>query len=161
MRRRTRRFAISAAAAPPILAIAAALAVGGSAGGCTHGGAPSPAPTATPASFEGTWKWICCDGKYSGTLALSQDGSTLAGSMEGGLEGVAAEVHGSVDGSRASLVRGKPGSEQRYRVQVDGTGEAMAGSFDGFHDAMAGTDFKARRVSRHRPAQPAETVHER
>lgn len=100
-----------------------------------------------PSSFSGTWRWVCCTGKLTGTLSLTQKGTDVTGELRGpGDE--SRVVHGTVDGTMLRFTGGSGPNEQRYTLQVDASGEAMRGAFEGEHDPAADTDFVAHRVAR-------------
>ncbi len=110
---------------------------------------PPPKPvTGPPASFAGNWKWVCCDGKYSGTMTLTQEGATVKGTMTATALEESPDVTGTVDGTLLDLERKGGGGTLHYMLRGDSTSNALSGFFEGAHDPMAATDFLARRVSR-------------
>src|SRR4051812_42126217 len=61
----------------------------------------SALPADSPADM---WRWRCCNGRYSGGLALSQTGQQLQGIFLSD-EGMGTYVDGNVEGSRLTFTR--------------------------------------------------------
>ncbi|HVO31494.1 MAG TPA: hypothetical protein VMV18_12185, partial [bacterium] len=83
-----------------------------------------------PSSFAGTWSWVCCSGKLTGTLVLTQNGTDVSGELRGPGDDHR-PVKGTVDGTMLLFTGGSGINEQRYTLQVDASGEAMRGAFRG------------------------------
>jgi len=111
-----------------------------------------------PASMAGTWKWVCCGGKYSGTLTLTQSGADVKGTMSPSAEtaalvlssdsiiSYAGPVTGRIDGTILMLDRTTTNGSLHIALRGDATGDALDGNFEGPHDATASTDLVARRI---------------
>ena len=136
-----------------LVALAAALAA------CKE--APQKVETSgPPSSVAGTWKWVCCDGQYSGTMNLTQIGADVTGTLapsqatldlvttSAALIAGAGPISGHVDGTLLALDRATTSGSLHIFLRGDSTGEALSGRFEGPHDPAAKTDLLAHRVAR-------------
>jgi hypothetical protein len=119
---------------------------------------PKVETSGPPSAFGGTWKWVCCDGKYSGTMQLNQTGADVTGTLAPSEETAAlvltsaALIAGAgpitrhVDGTLLAIDRQTTAGTLHIYLRGDSTGAALRGNFDGPHDPMAATDMLAHRV---------------
>ena len=120
---------------------------------------PKVETSGPPSAFGGSWKWVCCDGKYSGTMMLEQNGTDVRGTLAPSEETAAlvvtsaaliagtGPITGRVDGTLLAIDRATTAGTLHIWLRGDATGEALRGNFDGPHDPMAATDMIARRVA--------------
>jgi hypothetical protein len=98
--------------------------------------------TRNPASkldISGTWKYVCCIGKYWGEIDFAVDENNR---IKGQLYDMAAKTGGAIEGTvKGNIVlftRNK--GEQDYKLNLNDDGTAMSGFFVGNHDGTVGTE---------------------
>jgi hypothetical protein len=109
--------------------------------------AAAPAPLPDPGMAD-MWRWTCCNGRYSGGLALTQSGQQLRGIFLSD-EGMGTYVDGSSDGPRLTFTRrwlnaGRLYS-QIYSVLRSPDAQRLEGSFVETHAPGPAIEFSAER----------------
>lgn len=101
---------------------------------------------ATPAAREagsgynitGTWKFVCCSGKYWGETELTQEGNKIQGQWFDMANKSGGAISGSINGNRVLFSRAN--GAQDYNVTLSADGKTMKGFFVGNHDGSVGTE---------------------
>ena len=95
----------------------------------------------------GNWSWVIPGSHYSGrmTLRQSHEGS-ITGTMYDAGDGETGVLTGRTKGNFVEFKRvWGENYEQQYKLALSANGKKLVGTFDGFRDLSAGTDFEANR----------------
>jgi len=103
---------------------------------------------AAPESVADIWHWRCCNGRYTGGLALSQEAEQLRGIFLAD-EGMGTYVDGTIQGRQVVFTRrwlnaGRPFS-QIYTATLSPDGRQLEGSFVETHAPGPAIGFSAER----------------
>jgi len=122
--------------------------------------------SAAEARVADMWHWRCCNGRYSGGLAITQAGEQLRGIFLGD-QGMGTYVDGTIEGQRLVFTRrwlngGRPYS-QIYTAVLSDDGLRLTGSFIETHAPGPSIDFDAERrfqpdLHDFNPVSPADGV---
>ena len=89
--------------------------------------------------ISGTWKFICCNGKYWGETELSLDESNkIKGQWFDKANTSGGTIEGTVKGDTVLFTRNR--GEQDYKLTLSTDGNTMSGFFVGNHDGSVGTE---------------------
>ncbi len=106
--------------------------------------------------INGTWKFICCSGKYWGEIDLTVDETnTIKGRFYDMANKSGGTVDGTVKGKNILFTRNK--GEQDYKLTLSDDGNTMSGFFVGVHDSSVGTEVTMTRGGAQPPAEGAFT----
>lgn len=90
-------------------------------------------------NISGTWKFVCCNGKYWGEVDLNQDeNNKINGRFYDLANKSGGTIAGSVKGNMVIFTRNK--NEQDYKLTISDDGKTLSGFFVGSHDPSAGTE---------------------
>jgi len=104
----------------------------------------------------GTWKFVCCDGKYWGEIDLSDDErSKITGRFYDLANKSGGTIDGTVTGKSVQFTRNN--GKQDYKLTLSDDGNTMSGFFVGAHDGSAGTEITMTRGDALPPAGDAFT----
>lgn len=106
--------------------------------------------------ISGTWRFICCSGKYWGEIDITTDeGSKMKGQFYDMANKSGGTIEGTVSENIVLFTRNK--GEQNYKLTLGADGRTMSGFFVGIHDGSVGTEVT---MTRKDPADllPAEGV---
>ena len=102
--------------------------------------------------ISGTWKFVCCSGKYWGEIDLTvNETNTIKGRFYDMANKSGGTVDGTVQGKNILFTRNK--GEQDYKLTLSDDGNTMSGFFVGVHDGSAGTEITMIRGSAQPPAE--------
>lgn len=89
--------------------------------------------------ISGTWKFVCCSGKYWGEIDLAMDENNK---IKGQYYDMANKSGGTIDGTIKgnSLLFTRNKGEQDYKLTLSDDGKTMSGFFVGSHDGSVGTE---------------------
>jgi hypothetical protein len=107
-------------------------------------------PQPTMADVTGLWSFACCDGKYSGTIALVQSGSVLTGNFMDTSNNTTGVITGTVIGSNVLFTRrfgDASSARQDYVLTLSADGKVLTGTFSGDRDTSVGVDMRMVRIS--------------
>lgn len=89
--------------------------------------------------ISGTWKFVCCSGKYWGETVLTMDESNkITGQFYDRANKSGGTIEGTVNGNMVLFTRNK--GEQDYKLTLSSDGGTMSGFFVGNHDGSVGTE---------------------
>ncbi len=89
-------------------------------------------------NITGTWKFVCCSGKYWGEAELAQEGNKIQGQWYDLANKSGGAISGSINGDRVLFSRAN--GAQDYNVTLSADGNTMQGFFVGNHDGSVGTE---------------------
>lgn len=99
-----------------------------------------PAQARSVSDLSGTWKFICCSGKYWGEMDLTMEGSSrIKGQFYDMANKSGGTIEGTVQGNSVLFTRNK--GEQDYKLTLSTDGTTMSGFFVGSHDSSVGTEI--------------------
>lgn len=106
--------------------------------------------------ISGTWKIVCCSGKYWGETDLTMDGrNKIKGQFYDIANKSGGTIEGTVNGNVVLFTRNK--GEQDYKLTLSSDGKTMSGFFVGNHDGSVGTEVTMTRKNL-TDLSPAEEV---
>ncbi|HEV7701659.1 MAG TPA: hypothetical protein VGO43_15620 [Pyrinomonadaceae bacterium] len=94
---------------------------------------------------SGTWDLVCCSGRYTGKLTLTQSGNKIGGYFGETSNGSTGKVDGAINGTSLTFRRTWSGGVQDYTLTLSSDGKTLTGSFNGTRDTSVGTEFRATR----------------
>lgn len=100
--------------------------------------APTERERGSAFNITGTWKFVCCSGKYWGEAELTQEGNKIQGQWYDMANKSGGVIAGSINGSRVLFSRAN--GAQDYNVTLSADGNTMEGFFVGSHDGSVGTE---------------------
>ncbi len=89
-------------------------------------------------NIAGTWKFVCCSGKYWGEAELTQEGNKIQGQWYDMANKSGGVIAGSINANRVLFSRAD--GAQDYNVTLSADGNTMQGFFVGSHDGSVGTE---------------------
>ncbi len=96
--------------------------------------------------ISGTWKFVCCSGKYWGEIDLTLDeNNKIKGQFYDMANKSGGTIDGTVKGDDVLFTRNK--GEQDYKLTLSADGKTMSGFFVGIHDGSVGTEVAMTRKS--------------
>lgn len=99
---------------------------------------PAARETGSGYNIAGTWKFVCCSGKYWGEAELTQEGNKIQGQWYDMANKSGGAIAGSINGNRVLFTRAN--GAQDYNVTLSADGNTMLGFFVGSHDGSVGTE---------------------
>ena len=92
-------------------------------------------------NVSGTWGLVCCSGKYTGSVVLTQNGTKITGSFDDG-SGIVGEIKGNI----LTFRRQWPAGIQDYTFELSPDGKTLTGSFSGTRDQSVGVETKLTKI---------------
>jgi hypothetical protein len=115
-----------------------------------------PAIRSRMQDVSGTWKFVCCSGKYWGEVDLTMDENNV---IKGRLYDMANKSGGTIDGTvkGKNVLFSRNKGEQDYKLTLSDDGNMLSGFFVGIHDGSVGTEVTLTRVTALPQAEKAFT----
>ena len=106
--------------------------------------------------ISGTWKFVCCSGKYWGEIDLNVDEhKNISGHFFDMANKSGGTIEGTVTGNIVYFTRNK--GEQDYKLTISDDGTEMSGFFVGIHDGSVGTEVSLSRSDARQSPSEADT----
>lgn len=107
--------------------------------------------------LNGTWKFICCSGKYWGEIDLTVDENNI---IKGHFYDMANKSGGTIDGTinGKNVLFSRNKGEQDYKLTLSDDGNTISGFFVGVHDGSVGTEVTLTRGNVLPPAEGTFTL---
>lgn len=95
--------------------------------------------------ISGTWKFVCCSGKYWGEIDLDVDeNNRIKGKFYDKANKSGGSIDGTINGNTVIFTRNN--GEQDYKLTLSEDGNTMSGFFVGVHDGSVGTEVTMTRA---------------